>query len=174
YGEDEIKRVPGVGNAQVFSGSEFSMLISLDPDRMTQLGITVSDVATAVREQNTTNPAGRLGREPSPEGTQLTIPVTTTGRLTTAAEFGNVIVRARPDGSVVRVRDVAEVKLGALSYDSEARLNGKPFANLLVFSRPGSNDLRVRNQVVARVQELSKAFPAGVRFSVPFDTTPFI
>ncbi|MCA9722184.1 MAG: efflux RND transporter permease subunit, partial [Gemmatimonadetes bacterium] len=96
--EDEIKRLPGVGNAFVFGGLEFSMLVSLDPDKLAQRGLTVSDVAGAIREQNTTNPAGRLGREPAPPGTQFTVPVTTQGRLTTPEEFADVIVRADPDG----------------------------------------------------------------------------
>jgi hydrophobe/amphiphile efflux-1 (HAE1) family protein len=174
YVEDELKRVPGVGNTLLFGGSEFSMLLDLDPGKMAQLGITVSDVTAAVREQSSTKPAGRLGREPAPEGTQLTIPVTTSGRLTTPEQFGNIIVRSRPDGSLVRVRDVAEVRLGSLSYDSETRLNGKPISNLLVYSRPGANDLEVRDAVVSRMEELSQSFPAGMGYTVPFDTTPFI
>lgn len=174
YIEDELKRLPGVGNAQAFGGADFSMLLSLDPDKMAQLGITVDDVARAVREQNVTNPAGRLGREPAPPGTQLTLPVTTSGRLTTPEEFGNVIVRARPDGSLVRVRDLARVHLGSLSYDTGGRLNGQPTAFFLVYARPGANNLAVRNAVIKRVDELAKSFPAGVRYEVPFDTTPFI
>ncbi|HZM27573.1 MAG TPA: efflux RND transporter permease subunit, partial [Gemmatimonadales bacterium] len=113
YVEDEIKRVPGVGDATTFGQLEFSMLLSLDPDRMTQLGLTVTDVANAVREQNTTNPAGRIGREPAPAGTQLTIPVTTLGRLKEARQFADIIVRARPDGSLVRIGDIGKVTLGA-------------------------------------------------------------
>ncbi len=174
YVEDELKRLPGVGNSQTFGGSDFSMLLSLDPEKMARLGITVADVAGAVREQNSTNPGGRLGREPAPPGTQLTLPVTTSGRLTTAEEFGNVILRARPDGSLVRARDIARVHLGALSYDALGRLNGQATASLLVFSRPTANQLDARNQVVKRMEELAKSFPAGVHFVVPFDTTPFI
>ena len=111
YVEDDIKAVPGLGNFQTFGGLQFSMLIQLDPDKMAQLGVTVSDVASAVREQNATNPAGRLGREPAPQGTQLTIPVTTIGRLQTPDEFNDIIVRAEPNGSLVRapVTDVTAV-----------------------------------------------------------------
>ena len=112
YVEDELKRLNGVGNATVFGGLDFAMTIRLDPDRMAQLGITVGDVRDAVQEQNATNPAGTLGREPAPEGTQLTLPVTTLGRLRTAEQFAGVIVRAREDGSFVRVRDIGEVELG--------------------------------------------------------------
>ncbi len=172
--EDEIKRVPGVGNASVYGDLEFSMLLSMDPDRMAQLGITVSDVAAAVREQNATNPAGRLGREPSPPETQLTLPVTTAGRLVDPAEFSNIIVRARPDGSLVRVGDIGRVHLGSKSYDAVGRLDGTPTALFLVYTRPGANNLSVQKAVVARMGELAKSFPAGVKWSVPFDTTPFI
>src|SRR4051812_9818139 len=112
YVENELKRLPGVGSATFFGALDFSMLLSLDPERMAQLGITVDDVSRAVAEQNATKPGGRLGREPSPSGTQLTIPVTTSGRLTTPEELGNIILRARPDGSLVHLRDVADVHLG--------------------------------------------------------------
>ena len=103
YVEDELKSVQGIGNATTFGGLQFSMLIQLDPDKMAQLGITVNDVADAVREQNATNPAGRLGRAPAPPGTDLTIPVTTVGRLQTPDEFNDVVVRAEPNGSLVRI-----------------------------------------------------------------------
>jgi multidrug efflux pump subunit AcrB len=136
YVEDEIKRVPGVGNAITFGGLEFSMLIQLDPDRMAQLGITTGDVADAVREQNATNPAGRVGREPAPAGTQLTLPVTTLGRLTTPEQFADIVVRAKSDGSLVRIRDIGRVVLGSRNYDLAGRLNGKPLAGLLIYSRP--------------------------------------
>src|SRR5207245_7369255 len=105
YVQDELKRIPGVGDAQTVGQLEFSMLLSLDPDRMAQLGLTVSDVAGAVQEQNATNPAGRIGREPSPPGTQLTIPVVTAGRLTDSAEFGPVAVVGRPDACRGRVTE---------------------------------------------------------------------
>src|SRR3989442_3575019 len=106
YLEDELKRLPGVGDVQTVGQLEFSMLLSLDPERMAQLGLTVSDVAAAVQEQNATNPAGRIGRAPSPRGTQLTIPVVTAGRLTDPPEFGQIIVRGRPDASLVRLTHI--------------------------------------------------------------------
>ncbi len=174
YLEDEIKRIPGVGDATTFGQLEFSMLLSLDPDRMAQLGLTVSDVAAAVREQNQTNPAGRIGREPASPGTQLTIPVTTVGRLKEPKEFENIIVRARPDGSLVRVGDLGRVVLGARNYDLVSRFNGTPTANLLLYLRPGANALQVKGAFVERMTELARNFPQGVRWSVAFDTTPFI
>src|SRR5690606_7427632 len=162
------------GNARVFGQLEFSMLLSLDPDKLAQLGLTVGDVAAAVREQNTTNPAGRLGREPSPSGTEFTVPVTTQGRLTTPEEFGDIILRARPDGSLVRVKDVARVTLGARNYDQVARVDGKPTTFLLVYLRTGANALDVRQAFETRMNELQRSFPDGVSWVMPYDTTPFI
>ncbi|HEY7898635.1 MAG TPA: multidrug efflux RND transporter permease subunit [Gemmatimonadaceae bacterium] len=174
YIEDEIKRVPGVGSARTFGASDFAMLLSLDPEKMAQLGITVDDVSAAVQAQNSTKPAGRLGREPAPAGTELTLPVTTSGRLSTPAEFASVIVRARADGSIVRLGDIAHVHLGSQGYDAAGRLNGAPTALMVVYARPGANNLDVKNAVAARLKELSKSLPPGVSAQIPFDTTPFI
>jgi len=174
YIEDDIKSVPGVGNFQTFGGLQFSMLIQLDPDKMAQLGITVSDVAAAVREQNATNPAGRLGREPAPPGTQLTIPVTTIGRLQTPEEFNDIIVRAEANGSLVRVRDIGRAVLGSQDYNQAGRLNGQPTALGLLFLRPGANALRTVGLVQQRLTDLSKNVPPGITLNMPFDTTPFV
>jgi hydrophobe/amphiphile efflux-1 (HAE1) family protein len=174
YVVDELKRLNGVGDATVFGGLDFAMTIRLDPDRMAQLGITVSDVRDAVQEQNATNPAGTLGREPAPEGTQLTLPVTTLGRLKTADEFADIIVKARGDGSFVRVRDLGEVELTSQNLDLIGRMNGQPTANILIYLRPNANQLQVKEAVVHRMNELAAAFPAGVTWSIPFDTTPFV
>ena len=174
YLEDEIKRVPGVGSARTFGSLDFAMLLSLDPEKMAQLGITVDDVSAAVQAQNSTKPAGRLGREPAPAGTQLTLPVTTEGRLTTPSEFANIIIRARPDGSIVHLRDIANVHLGSQGYDAAGRVNGAPTALIVVYARPGANNLDVKNRVAARLKELAKSLPPGVEARIPFDTTPFI
>jgi len=174
YLEDELKRVPGVGNALTFGGLQFSMLLQLDPARMAKLGVTVGDVAAAVREQNATNPAGRIGREPAPPGTELTIPVTTLGRLQTPDQFNDIVVRAKNDGSLIRVRDLGRAVLGAQSYDFSARLNGRPTAGMLLYLRPRANSLAVRKAVERRMQELSRGFPPGITYTVPFDTTPFV
>ena len=174
YVEDELKSVPGVGNAQTFGGLQFSMLIQLDPDKMAQLGVTVSDVANAVREQNATNPTGRLGREPAPPGTQLTIPVTTLGRLQTPDQFNDIIVRAEPNGSMLRIRDIGKAVLGSQDYNQAGRLNGKPTALALLFLRPGANALRTVGLIQQRVAALAKNLPPGITINVPFDTTPFV
>jgi hydrophobe/amphiphile efflux-1 (HAE1) family protein len=174
YVIDELKRIPGVGDALPVGSLQFSMLLSLDPDRMAQLRLTVAEVRAAVVEQNTTNPAGRIGREPAPPGNQLTLPVTTLGRLTDPKEFGDIIVRANPDGSLVRIRDIGRATLGAQSYDLEGRVNGVPTAAIRLYLRPGANALDVKRAVVARMTELAPNFPAGVSWFIPFDTTPFI
>ena len=174
YVADEIRRLPGVGDANVFGGGVFAMLLRLDPERMSQLGLTVEDVSNAVREQNAPAPSGRIGREPAPPGTEFTLPVTALGRLTTADQFKGVIVRARKDGSVVHLGDIADVRLGGQSADLEGRLNGKPTTFMILYLQPGANALHVKAELVARFNELEKSFPAGITWSVPFDTTPFI
>ncbi len=172
--QDEISRVDGVGQATTFGGLQFAMLLSLDPDKMARMGLTVPDVVSAVNEQNTTNPAGRIGREPAPPGTQFTVPVTAVGRLTTPEEFSNIILRARPNGSVTHLRDVGTATLGSQSYDNVIRLNGKPTAGLIVYLRPGANALQTRAGVLARMAELQRKFPPGVHWVLGFDLTPFI
>ena len=172
--EDEIKRITGVGDAYVYGQLEFSMLLQLDPDRMAQLGLTVAEITAAVREQNATNPGGRVGREPSPPGTDLTVPVTTKGRLKTVEEFGNIILRAGPDGRILRLSDVADVRLGARNYDLAGRLNSQPTTLLLVYSRAGANALDLREKIGDRLEELSRNFPPGVKYTIAYDTTPFI
>src|SRR5216684_6760540 len=174
YIQDELKRLPGVGDASTFGQLDFSMLLSLDPDRMAQLGLTVSDVAAAVQEQNATNPAGRIGREPAPRGTQLTIPVITSGRLKEASDFEHIIVRGRPDGSLVHLSDIGNAHLGARNYDLAGRFDGAPTALTPVFLRPGANALEVKREVVDRMTQLAKSFPEGVRWSIAFDTTPYV
>lgn len=174
YVADEVKRIPGVGDATVFGGGQFAMLLRLDPAKMAQLGLTVEDVAGAVREQNAPAPAGRIGREPAPPGTEFTLPVTAQGRLETVDQFKGIIVRAGRDGGVVHLSDIANVTLGGQSADLEGRLNGKPTTFFLLYLQPGANALRVKRALVARLDELQKSFPPGITWSVPFDTTPFI
>src|SRR5437016_3452309 len=150
YIDDELKRLPGVGDASTFGQLDFSMLLSLDPDRMAQLGLTVSDVAAAVQEQNATNPAGRIGREPAPRGTQLTIPVITSGRLKEASDFERIIVRGRPDGSLVHLSDIGNAHLGARNYDLAGRFDGAPTALTPVFLRPGGRGASLRDRGILR------------------------
>lgn len=171
---DNIKRLPGVGDAVIFGGQNYSMRLILDPIRMAQLDVTPTDIANVVREQNRDFPAGRIGREPAPQGTELTIPVITQGRMSDAKEFENMIVRAFPDGSMVRLGEVATVELGAQSYDLEGRWNGKPNVFLLTFLSPGANALETVSRVREEMKSLVNIFPAGVSYDIPYDTTRFI
>ncbi len=171
---DNVKRLPGVGDAIIFGGQNYSMRLILDPVRMAQLNLTPTEIAAVVREQNRDFPAGRIGREPTPHGTELTIPVITHGRMSEVKEFEDMIIRAYPDGSMVRMRDVAKVELGAQSYDLQGRWNGKPNTFLLTFLAPGANALDTVRLVRNEMDKLSKAFPAGVSYDIPYDTTKFI
>ncbi|MCC2681138.1 MAG: Hydrophobe/amphiphile efflux [Nitrosospira multiformis] len=171
---DNVKRLPGVGDAIIFGSQNYSMRLILDPVRMAQLDLTPTDIAAVVREQNRDFPAGRVGREPSPKGTELTIPVITQGRMSEVKEFEDMIVRAYPDGSMVRMRDVARVELGAQSYDLEGRWNGKPNTFLLTFLAPGANALDTVHRVRQEMDKLARSFPAGVSYDIPYDTTIFI
>ena len=171
---DSIKRLPGVGDAFVYGGQSYSMRIILDPVRMAQLDLTPTDIANVVREQNRDFPAGRVGREPAPQGTQLTIPIITQGRMSDVEDFENMIVRAYPDGSMVYLRDVARVELGAQSYNLQARWNSRPNTFLLTFLSPGANALDTVNRVKSEMERLARQFPAGVSYDIPYNTTKFI
>src|SRR5262249_17419185 len=135
---------------------------------------TPSDIINVVREQNRDFPAGLIGREPTPLENELTVPIITLGRLTEVKDFEEMIVRALPNGSMIRLKDVARIELGAQSYDLEGRYRGKPTALLLTFLAPGFNALDVVREVRQRMDELSKSFPPGVSYDVPYDTTKFI
>ncbi len=171
---DNLKRLPGVGDAMVFGAQNYSMRIILDPVRMAQLSLTPTDIAAVVNEQNRDFPAGIVGREPAAPGTELTIPVITRGRMTEVKEFEDMIVRALPDGSMVRLKDVAKVELGAQSYDLEGRFKGKPTTFLLTFLSPGANALDTVRGIRHQMDELAKGFPPGMRYDIPYDTTKFI
>ncbi|MBI2424218.1 MAG: multidrug efflux RND transporter permease subunit [Candidatus Hydrogenedentes bacterium] len=171
---DTIKRVPGVGDVSIFGSKDYSMRIWINPDKLAAKGLTISDVAGAVREQNGLYAAGRIGAAPINGEVELTIPVITSGRLTEPSQFEDIIVRAEPDGSLLRVKDVGRVELGALSYDAFGRLNSNPATLILIFLQPEANALSTMTGVKAALQELSKEFPKGIEFVIPFDTTNFI
>ena len=171
---DNIKRLPGMGDALVFGQQNYSMRLILNPVRMAQLNLTPTDVATVVREQNRDFPAGMIGREPTPNGTELTLPLITDGRMSEVKEFEEMIVRAMPNGSIVRLKDVAKVELGAQSYVLEGRYNRKPTALLITFLSPGANALDTAKLMRAEMERLSKIFPPGVTYDIPYDTTRFV
>lgn len=171
---DRIKRIRGVGDVMLFGGSDYAMRIWVRPDRLARLGLTVMDVKGAIAQQNTLSPAGQIGGEPSVPGNPFTYTVKTRGRLLDAGEFGEVIVRASPDGSVVRLRDVARIELGSLTYNQRGRLNGKPSAVLAVYQAPGSNALAVRDEVLRTMEEIAPTFPQDLAWTLSLDTTEAI
>src|SRR5580765_4382744 len=150
---DALYRVPGVGQVLNFGASEYAMRIWLKSDQLAKLGLTVADVQRAVQTQNAVNPAGQIGAEPAPAGQEFTYTVRAQGRLVTAEEFGSVIVRASPDGSVIRLSDVARVELGSLNYQQAGSFNGKPAAVVAMFQSPGSNALDVVKNVRATLED---------------------
>ncbi len=168
---DPLTRIPGVGNVGVFGSGQYAMRIWVKPDRLATLNITVPEVISAVSAQNKVNPAGQIGSEPAPPGQVFTFTVTTTGRLTTAEEFENIVIRANPDGSLVRVKDVASVELGGQVYNIRGRFNGKNAAIIAIYQLPGSNAVDTMKQVRALFEEQAKSFPAGLEYAVSLDTT---
>src|SRR5919204_5109178 len=144
---DVLYRVPGVGEVRVFGSSDYAMRIWVKPDVLAKLGLGVPDLANAIREQSNVNPSGRIGAAPAPEGMEKTYTVRAQGRLQTPEEFGQIVVRSNPDGSVVRLKDVARIELGALNYQQIARMNGQPGSIIAVFQAPGSNALDVADGV---------------------------
>ncbi|MGE0081222.1 MAG: efflux RND transporter permease subunit [Thiohalomonadaceae bacterium] len=171
---DDLKRLPGVGDVMVFGAQDYSMRIWLKPDRMAQLGITTSDIASAVRTQNAQYAAGKIGHEPTPNPQMLVYTVTAKGRLLTPEEFGEIIIRADGPNGVLRVKDVARVELGAYNYDQRSTVDGKPSIALGVFLQTGANALDVADAVRAKLEELKETFPSGVDYMIPFDTTQFV
>ncbi|MBI4755554.1 MAG: efflux RND transporter permease subunit [Betaproteobacteria bacterium] len=170
---DQIRRVKGVGEAILF-GTEYSMRLWMKPDRLHAFNLAPSDVFRAVRAQNVQLATGELGQAPAAKGQQFTAVIVTRGRLQTPEEFGEVIVRAQPDGSTVRVKDVARVELGAENYNIFARIDGQPTAAVAVRVAPNGNALEVAKAVKARMAELAHFFPPGIAWEVPYDTSRFV
>ncbi|HTS19312.1 MAG TPA: efflux RND transporter permease subunit, partial [Verrucomicrobiae bacterium] len=168
---DELTRSPGISTVQISGAGQYAMRLWVKPDQLARLNITVSDIIQAVEEQNTVNSAGQIGAEPAPSGQEFTYTVRAQGRLVTPEEFGQIVVRATPDGAIVRLRDVARVELGAQVYNVKGRLNGKPAAVVSIFQLPGSNALEAARGVKKLMVELKKRFPTGVDYVVSLDTT---
>jgi multidrug efflux pump len=171
---DELKRTPGVGDASLLGQLDYAMRIWLRPDKLAQYGLMPSDVAAAVREQNAQFAAGRFGDTPSDPSTPFTYSVTTQGRLPDAEAFGNIILRSDENGGALRIKDVARVELGAASYSIQSKLNGAPAVPIAVYLQPGANALSTMEAVKARLDELQTAFPEGMTYDIPYDTTTFI
>ena len=168
---DALYRVPGVGEVRVFGASDYAMRIWIKPDVLSKLGLSVPDLANAVKAQSTVNPSGQVGAEPMPAGTEKTYTVRAQGRLQTPEEFGQIVVRSNPDGSVVRLKDVARIELGAQNYQQSSRMNGQPSTIIAVFQAPGSNALAVADGVKKTMEELKGRFPSDLDYAVVLDTT---
>jgi HAE1 family hydrophobic/amphiphilic exporter-1 len=168
---DELGRIPGIGQVKIMGAGEYAMRVWIAPDKLAKLQLTVADLVRALSAQNVVNPAGTIGGEPAPPGQQYTYTVRAQGRLLDAEQFGNVIVRANPDGSFVRLNDVARIELGAEIYTQQSLINGKTAAFLLLYQNPGSNALAAANQAKARMAELARRFPQDMRDTLVLDTT---
>ena len=169
--EGSLSRLNGVGNVSQFGPLDYGMRVWMDPDRMTALGITTTDVANAIEEQNLLATAGSLGAPPFTNDAQFQLSIQAKGRLATVEEFGGIIVRANTDGSFIRLRDIARIELGAQSYASTAKLNNKPSTAIAVYLSPGANALDVADAVYAELEVLSKRYPPGVETKIIYDTT---
>src|ERR1700689_1141976 len=168
--QDQIARVNGVSRVQVFGG-QYALRVWVQPDKLAKLGVTATEVISAIQTQNNVNPAGQIGGEPIPNGQQFTYTVRTQGRLVKPEEFGNIILRANPDGSILHLSDVAHVALGDQAYGVSARYNKAPSGVMAIYQLPGSNAVETAAAVNQRMKELSSTFPPSISYSVPLDTT---
>ena len=168
---DQLTRVPGIGNVQVFGAGQYAMRLWVKPDQLAKLGITVPEIVSAIQSQNTVNPAGQIGGAPVPKGQEYTYSVRAQGRLSSPEEFGDIIIRERPDGGVVRVRDVARAELGSQDYSVIGRLNGKPSAIMAIYQLPGSNAVQAADGVKKLMAEVKGRFPQDMDYVISLDTT---
>jgi hydrophobic/amphiphilic exporter-1 (mainly G- bacteria), HAE1 family len=169
---DVLYRVPGVGKIILFGASDYAMRIWVKPDVLAKLGLGVPDLANAIGQQNSVNPSGRVGAEPASPGNEMTYTVRAQGRLQTAEEFAQIVVRSNPDGSVVRLKDVSRIELGSLNYQQKTRINGQPSAFIGIFQTPGSNALATADGLKKTMAELKERFPPDLDYEIGFDTTP--
>ena len=168
--QDQLARVKGVSRVQVFGG-QYALRVWVDPDKLAKLGVTATDVIAVIQTQNNVNPAGQIGGEPIPHGQEFTYTVRTQGRLVKPDEFGNIILRANPDGSILHLRDVARIELGDQAYSISARYNQAPAGVMAIYQLPGSNAVETARAVSQRMKELSGNFPPDISYSIPLDTT---
>ena len=171
---DRLKRVPGTTGVQIFGAKDYAMRVWLKPDLLTRLGVTPGDVARAIREQNAQFAPGKIGQPPTANGQELVYTITSQGRLEDVEEFENIVLRTEPDGSILRLRDVADVELGSRDYEFRGRVNGENATLVGIFLQPGVNALDVAEEVNAVMAELAARFPEGLEYSVVYDTTRFV
>jgi len=168
---DPMTRVPGIGQVTIFGAGQYAMRFWVRPDQLAKLGITVTEILNAIKAQNTVNPAGQVGMEPVPRGQEFTYTVRAQGRLETEEEFGNIVIRANPDGSMVRLKDVARAELGAQMYNIIGRMNGKPAAIIAIYQLPGSNAIQTMDAAKKLMEEIKSRFPADLDYVTSLDTT---
>jgi HAE1 family hydrophobic/amphiphilic exporter-1 len=168
---DQITQLKGISNVNVFGAGQYAMRFWVKPDQLAKLNLTVNDLLTAINAQNTVNPAGQVGGPPTPHGQEFTYAITVQGRLITEKEFGEVVIRENADGSIVRLKDVARVELGAQLYNVAGKLNGKPAAILAIYQSPDSNALDDQKRVLGLMAKLKQSFPADLDYAVSLDTT---
>src|SRR6202044_1401829 len=168
---DELTRVNGIARVLVFGAGQYAMRVWVEPDKLAKLNVTVPQIIQAVQVQNNVNPSGQIGGETAPSGQEFTYTVRAPGRLETAEEFGNIILRANPDGTVLKMKDVARLELGAQTYNLTGRFNGKPAAILAIYPLPGSNAVQAAKDVRKRIAQLAQKFPTDLDYNVALDTT---
>jgi len=168
---DEFTRVKGIASVTVFGAGQYAMRIWVKPDKLASLGITVSEILQAINQQNKVNPAGKIAGEPVPAGQDFTYAVRAQGRLESAEEFGEVVVRANPDGSMLRIKDIGRIELGAQNYAITSRLNGRPAATIALYQLPGTNAIAAAEGAKKKMAELAEKFPTDLAYTVSLDTT---
>jgi len=169
---DQLTRVPGIASVTVFGAGQYAMRLWVNPDQLAKLNLTVSEIVDAIKKQNTVNPAGQVGAEPAPPGVEFTYAIRAQGRLESPEEFEKIVVRANPDGSMVRLKDVARIELGSQSYSLEGRLNGKPSAVLALYQLPGTNAIAAVDGVKKLMEQVrATSFPPDLTYTIPLDTT---
>jgi multidrug efflux pump len=171
---NQVASIEGVGECRLGANQVYSMRVWVNPDRMAQLGITASDISEAIQAQNRQNPAGAVGQPPAAAGAEFQYPITAPGRLVTPAEFQDIVLRARPDAGLLRLRDVGRVQLGAFNYSGFSRVNGIPSGNLIVYLSPGANAVATADRVRKFVEQSKRNFPAGMDYVIPYDSTVFV
>ena len=171
---DRLARIDGIGEVTIFPSSDYSMRIWLDPQRLRSLGITTAEVVGAIREQNAQVAAGQIGQPPAPDSQTLQLSVNVLGRLSDISQFNEIIVKTSEDGRIVRLKDVARIELGGQNYNLTSSLSGAPSSSVLIYQLPGANALQVAQEVRATMEELSALFPAGLEYTIPYDTTLFV
>jgi hydrophobic/amphiphilic exporter-1 (mainly G- bacteria), HAE1 family len=168
---DQLTRVPGISNAQVFGSGQYAIRIWVKPDQLARFNLTVSDIVSAVQQQNAANPVGLAGGEPVPSGQEFTYMAVAKGQLVRPEQFDDIVIREQQDGATVRMRDVARVELGSQVYTTKARLNGQPSAIIALYQLPGTNGLAAADGVKKLMARLSQRFPQGLEYVISLDTT---